>query len=115
MSRQPTDVEQRIAREAYEYAISRPVPGLGESLFDHHNEIHRWENQADELRAYWIGTVRFIIREMRIATPAMLSAMGAAMYKSGLKRGGHVTATLKHQLRWAAAIDTASPPMEKPE
>jgi hypothetical protein len=53
---------------------------------------------------------RAAIREMRVPTEDMLKAMKAAMWRSGLQRGGHVTTTLKHQLRWAAGIDAASPP-----
>lgn len=56
-----------------------------------------------------LDIVRAVLREARIPTPEMIRAMQGAIYKNGLGRMVQVTASLKHQMRWAEAIDAASP------
>lgn len=57
-----------------------------------------------------LAIARAVIREMRTPTADMIQAMGRALNRHKRGMGGHVTWSLKHQMRWAAAIDAASPP-----
>lgn len=65
-------VLESMARAGYERALMAPIPGLLDPKeFNPNDEMHRWENQSDELRLLWreiASTMRDIMLAARAAS-----------------------------------------------
>lgn len=102
--KEPTLAEQRCVDELLK---TRELRGRQQHMEDPVWTARQRKKMAEEA----LRDVRVIIRELRIATPGMIDAMKKALTWDDKKAmGGRITPSLKHQIRWAAAIDVASPP-----